>query len=107
MQLDNSWRLDFLLTSLGHPDLNLNAEEKRVYGELLREADPDGFGAVSGDVAVKFLERTKLPADVLGQVRRDHDAIRYDWLTACRSGRLQTLKTEASSHLLGLVLSYD
>lgn len=43
-------------------------EEKRVYGQLLKEADPDGFGAVSGDVAVKFFERTKLPADVLGQV---------------------------------------
>ena len=53
----------------GHPNLNLNAEEKRAYGQLLKEADPDGFGAVSGDVAVKFFERTKLPPDVLGQVR--------------------------------------
>lgn len=53
----------------GHPNLNLTAEEKRVYGQLLKEADPDGFGAVSGDVAVKFFERTKLPPDVLGQVK--------------------------------------
>jgi len=51
-----------------HPNLNLTAEEKRVYGNLLKEADPDGFGAVSGDVAVKFFERTRLPPDVLGQV---------------------------------------
>lgn len=54
----------------GHPNLNLTAEEKRAYAQLLKEADPDGFGAVSGDVAVKFFERTKLPPDVLGQVRR-------------------------------------
>lgn len=54
----------------GHPNLNLTPEEKRAYAQLLKEADPDGFGAVSGDVAVKFFERTKLPPDVLGQVRR-------------------------------------
>lgn len=52
----------------GHPNLNLTPEEKRVYGQLFKEADPDGFGAVSGDVAVKFFERTRLPPDVLGQV---------------------------------------
>ena len=54
---------------LGHPNLNLTAEEKRVYDQLLKEADPDGFGVVSGDIAVKFFERTKLAPDVLGQVR--------------------------------------
>jgi len=54
--------------NLAHPNLNLTAEEKRVFGSLLKEADPDGFGAVSGDVAVKFFERTRLPPDVLGQV---------------------------------------
>lgn len=53
----------------GHPSLNLNGEEKRAYDQLLKEADPDGFGAVSGDIAVKFFERTKLAPDVLGQVR--------------------------------------
>lgn len=58
---------DFVIP--GHPNLNLTAEEKRAYALLLKEADPDGFGAVSGDVAVKFFERTKLPPDVLGQVR--------------------------------------
>lgn len=57
-----------LTTILAHPNLNLTAEEKRAYGQLFKEADPDGFGAVSGDVAVKFFERTKLPPDVLGQV---------------------------------------
>jgi epidermal growth factor receptor substrate 15 len=52
----------------GDPNLNLTAEEKRVYGQLFRAADPDGFEVVSGDVAVKFFEKTKLPPDVLGQV---------------------------------------
>ena len=52
----------------GHPNLSLTAEEKRVYGQLFRQADPDGFEVVSGDVAVKFFEKTKLPPDVLGQV---------------------------------------
>ena len=52
----------------GHPNLNLTDEEKRVYGQLFKIADPDGFQVVSGDVAVKFFERTKLPPDVLGQV---------------------------------------
>lgn len=58
-----------VLTKTGHPNLNLSPEEKRAYGQLFKEADPDGFGAVSGDVAVKFFEKTKLPPDVLGQVR--------------------------------------
>ena len=51
-----------------HPKLNLTDEEKRVYGQLFRAADPDGFGAVSGDVAVTFFDRTKLSSEVLGQV---------------------------------------
>jgi epidermal growth factor receptor substrate 15 len=51
----------------------LNAEERKAYDRLLKEADPDGFGAVSGDIAVKFFERTKLPPDVLGQVRPQQD----------------------------------
>lgn len=55
-----------------HPDLHLTDEERRVYGQLLKEADPDGFGAVSGDVAIGFFERTRLPPDVLGQVSSPH-----------------------------------
>jgi epidermal growth factor receptor substrate 15 len=60
----------FLTTSgAGHPNLNLTSEEKRVYGQLFKAADPDGFEVVSGDVAVKFFEKTRLPPDILGQVR--------------------------------------
>lgn len=64
-------RLRKLLTMCiaGHPNLNLTSEEKRVYGQFFKAADPDGFEVVSGDVAVKFFEKTRLPPDVLGQVR--------------------------------------
>ncbi|KAJ9616923.1 hypothetical protein H2200_000643 [Cladophialophora chaetospira] len=70
----------------GHPNLNLTAEEKRVYGQLLKEADPDGFGAVSGDVAVKFFERTKLQPDVLGQIWQIADTENRGFLTPAGFG---------------------
>ncbi|KAI1615886.1 hypothetical protein EDD36DRAFT_379993, partial [Exophiala viscosa] len=69
-----------------HPNLNLNTEEQRVYGELLKEADPDGFGAVSGDVAVRFFERTKLPPDVLGQIWQIADTENRGFLTPAGFG---------------------
>jgi len=72
--------------STGHPNLNLTPEEKRVYTQLLKEADPDGFGAVSGDVAVKFFERTKLPADVLGQIWQIADTENRGFLTPAGFG---------------------
>jgi hypothetical protein len=52
----------------GHPNLNLTSDEKTAYKKLLAEADPDGFGVVSGDVAVKFFEKTGLSPSVLGEV---------------------------------------
>lgn len=61
----------------GHPNLNLTAEEKRVYGQLFRAADPDGFEVVSGEVAVKFFEKTKLPADTLGEVHASQHPTSY------------------------------
>ncbi|KEF54522.1 uncharacterized protein A1O9_09689 [Exophiala aquamarina CBS 119918] len=70
----------------GHPNLNLTPEEKRVYAQLLKEADPDGFGAVSGDVAVKFFERTKLPPDVLGQIWQIADTENRGFLTPAGFG---------------------
>ncbi|KAF7512063.1 hypothetical protein GJ744_002776 [Endocarpon pusillum] len=51
-----------MVTFQSIPNLNLTAEDKRVYGNLFKEADPSGFGAVSGDRAVKFFERTRLAA---------------------------------------------
>ncbi|KAF7512948.1 hypothetical protein GJ744_012051 [Endocarpon pusillum] len=59
---------DSLDGGAGHIKLNLTPEEKKVYGQLFHAADPDGFGAVSGDVAVTFFDRTKLSSEVLGQI---------------------------------------
>ena len=82
----------------GHPNLNLTAEEKRVYGLLFRAADPDGFEVVSGDVAVKFFEKTKLPPDILGQVGPPKLPALWgcstDWesdLADCRHGKQRTI----------------
>jgi len=52
----------------GAPNLNLSAEEKRVYGQLFRKADSDNVGVVTGEVAVKFFEKTRLDSSVLGGV---------------------------------------
>jgi hypothetical protein len=51
------------------PNLNLNAEEKRVYGQLFRQADLEGVGVVTGETAVKFFEKTRLDSRILGEVR--------------------------------------
>lgn len=97
----------WLLSSPGHPSLNLTPEEKRVYAQLLKEADPDGFGAVSGDVAVKFFEKTRLAPDVLGQVSHwTSSSIYLQVLTENRYGRLPILRIEVSLLLLGLALFY-
>lgn len=53
---------------LGAPKLNLNAEEKHVYGQLFRQADTDGVGVVTGEIAVKFFDKTRLDSTVLGEV---------------------------------------
>jgi hypothetical protein len=50
------------------PNLNLTPEEKRVYGQLFRQADSDNVGVVTGEVAVKFFEKTRLDSRILGEV---------------------------------------
>ncbi len=52
----------------GHPNLNLTPEEKRVFGQLFAAADTDSLGVVTGEVAVKFFEKTKLAPTTLGEV---------------------------------------
>lgn len=54
--------------STAQASLNLSTEEKRTYGQLFQQADTDGLGVVTGDVAVKFFERTRLDPGVLAQV---------------------------------------
>lgn len=55
-----------LVTGTG--SLNLTPEEKRVFGQLFRQADREGLGVVTGEVAVKFFERTRLEPRILGEV---------------------------------------
>jgi hypothetical protein len=56
------------------PTLNLTPEEKRVFGQLFREADKENIGVVTGEVAVKFFEKTRLEPRILGEVCISHNA---------------------------------
>ena len=53
---------------LEHPNLHLSPEERRLFGQLFAAADSEKIGVVTGEVAVKFFEKTRLPPDVLGEV---------------------------------------
>ncbi|PSK57858.1 hypothetical protein B9Z65_9060 [Elsinoe australis] len=50
------------------PVLNLTPDEKRVFSQLFQQADTDRLGVVTGEVAVKFFEKTKLAPNVLGEI---------------------------------------
>ncbi|KAL8727142.1 MAG: hypothetical protein Q9166_006238 [cf. Caloplaca sp. 2 TL-2023] len=50
-----------------HPNLNLSPEERRYFGQLFTAADTDKIGVVTGEVAVKFFEKTRLPPATLGE----------------------------------------
>jgi hypothetical protein len=83
----------------GLPQLNLTPDEKRVFGQLFQQADTDSLGVVTGEVAVKFFERTKLAPSVLGEVRSPmiaHLSARQIMLTvpepSCRYGKSQILR---------------
>lgn len=51
-----------------HPNLHLSPEERRLFGQLFSAADTDKIGVVTGEVAVKFFEKTRLLPDILGEV---------------------------------------
>lgn len=40
-----------------HPNLNLTAEEKRVFYQLFQAADTTNLGVITGEIAVPFLKR--------------------------------------------------
>ncbi|KAI1091471.1 hypothetical protein F5B19DRAFT_458479 [Rostrohypoxylon terebratum] len=63
------------------PTLILSPEEKRVYGQLFREADTEGAGIVTGDVAVKFFEKTRLDSRILGEIWQVADSENRGFLT--------------------------
>ncbi|KAF2280336.1 uncharacterized protein EI97DRAFT_455235 [Westerdykella ornata] len=51
-----------------HAILNLTPEEKRAFQYLFQQADTEKLGVITGEVAVKFFERTKLAPAVLGEI---------------------------------------
>ncbi|RDW71354.1 putative UBA containing protein [Coleophoma cylindrospora] len=68
------------------PSLNLTAEEKRVFGQLFREADTDHIGVVTGEVAVKFFEKTRLEPHILGEIWQIADTENRGLLTPAGFG---------------------
>jgi epidermal growth factor receptor substrate 15 len=70
------------------PDaLKLTPQEKAAFKQLFAQADQGDNGVITGEIAVKFLEKTNVPQDVLGQVRlalllKDH-SIRDTALIQC------------------------
>ncbi|KAI2632270.1 hypothetical protein GGR54DRAFT_27132 [Hypoxylon sp. NC1633] len=63
------------------PPLILNPEEKRVYGQLFRQADTESVGVVTGEIAVKFFEKTRLDSRVLGEIWQIADKDNRGFLT--------------------------
>jgi hypothetical protein len=51
-----------------HPKLNLLPEERRMFGQLFKDCDTESTGVVTGEAAVKLLQRTHLSEQVLGEV---------------------------------------
>ncbi|TDZ22998.1 putative calcium-binding protein [Colletotrichum orbiculare MAFF 240422] len=68
------------------PNLNLASEEKRVYGQLFRQADSDSVGIVTGETAVKFFEKTRLDSRVLGEIWQIADKENRGFLTPAGFG---------------------
>lgn len=46
----------------------LTPEEKKVFGQLFQAADSDKLGVVTGELAVKFFEKSGLNPRILGEV---------------------------------------
>ena len=73
------------------PTLNLTPEEKRVFGQLFREADKENIGVVTGEVAVKFFEKTRLEPRILGEVCISCNASRLQQDPAYGAWLMQTI----------------
>jgi epidermal growth factor receptor substrate 15 len=48
--------------------LTLSQEEKRLYGQLFKQGDPEGLGIVTGEVARTMFEKSGLAPNVLGEI---------------------------------------
>ena len=96
-----------LIQTIASPNLQLSPEERRYFGQLFTTADADKIGVVTGEIAVKFFEKTRLPQTSLGEVesaskvkegqaltRRIH---RYGKLPIQRTGAYSRPPVSASS----------
>ncbi|CCG80517.1 UBA/TS-N domain protein [Taphrina deformans PYCC 5710] len=61
--------------------MSLLPEEKRYYGQLYKIADENGEGIINGSLAVKFFERSGLPAETLGVIWEISDKDNSGFLT--------------------------
>ncbi|KAI6783375.1 putative calcium-binding protein [Emericellopsis cladophorae] len=66
--------------------LNLTPDEKRLYGQLFRQADTGNAGVVTGEVAVKFFEKTRLDSRILGEIWQIADKENRGFLTPAGFG---------------------
>lgn len=69
-----------------HPNLHLSPEERRLFGQLFAAADSEKLGVVTGEVAVKFFDKTRLPPDVLGEIWQIADVENRGLLTPAGFG---------------------
>ncbi|KAL6720340.1 hypothetical protein ACLMJK_002261 [Lecanora helva] len=68
------------------PNLHLSPEERRLFGQLFSAADTDKIGVITGEVAVKFFEKTRLAPDVLGEIWQIADTENRGLLTPAGFG---------------------
>ena len=45
-----------------------------MFGQLFQAADSEGLGVVTGELAVKFFEKSGLSPRILGEVRHSFDS---------------------------------
>lgn len=52
----------------GQPNIVLTPDEKKVFGQLFQAADNENLGVVTGELAVKFFEKSGLSPRILGEI---------------------------------------
>ena len=56
------------LFSPSAPVIRLSPEEKQLYGQLFRQADPEGTQVVTGDAALQLFVKSGLSQAILGEI---------------------------------------
>ena len=64
-----------------HPPITLSPVERSAFAHLFNLADPERTGIVTGDAAVSFFAKSKLPPTVLGQIWAMADSANNGFLT--------------------------